>query len=128
MGSVVTLLTVKQLKLGEAENTANNSPSKAAQVNIGANGGLGEKDQTSQNSSVDNIVKECSTNFSVDTQNQNPPVNASESNASDTSVDASQFAMFLLRQTLKIKIISILFTVCQKRNHQAQMKKCLKVT
>ena len=54
------------IETGEAENTANNSPGKAAQVNIGENGGLGEKDQTSHNSNVDNIVKEGSTNISVD--------------------------------------------------------------
>ena len=91
------------IETGEAENTANNSPGKAAQVNIGENGGLGEKDQTSQNSNVDKVVKEGSTNISVDTQDQNPYVNISESNAGDTSVDTSQFANVSTETDLKDK-------------------------
>ena len=78
----------EQVESGEAENAANNSPGKAVQANIGDNSGLPEKHLKSG----DKSNFEGSTNNSVGTQNQNPNVTISESNASDTSVDTSQFA------------------------------------
>ena len=68
-----------QVETGEAENTG--------QVSIADNAGVPDEVQNGEKSNV-----EGSTNNSVATQNQNPNVIVSESNASDTSVDTSQFA------------------------------------
>ena len=91
-----------QVETGEAENTGqasiadnagvpdevqNGEKSNVAQKTIGDNGGVPDKVKNGDKSNV-----EGTTNNSVATQNQNPNVIVSEFNASDTSVDTSQFA------------------------------------
>ena len=94
---------------GVPDKVQNGEKSNVAQMTIGDNGGVPDKVKNGDKSNV-----EGSTNNSVATQNQNPNVIVSESNASDTSVDTSQFADISTETDFKEKKMSILFSLPKK--------------